>query len=146
MDTVTSSISTIDFTALWASLLSIGTVVGKALLVFLVCRIAMNLLLLPRWGYYGAAWARFIAEAAMVVVSYYLNRRFFPTPYDVRRIAEYVVLGVGLFLVSEALLPYLGVVMQYGVNIVIFATFAAYAVWREKIDVKAMLRTALRRR
>ena len=45
MDTVTSSISTIDFTALWASLLSIGTVVGKALLVFLVCRIAMNLLL-----------------------------------------------------------------------------------------------------
>ena len=90
--------------------------------------------------------AQFLAEAAMVVVSYYLNRRFFPTPYDVRRIAEYVVLGVGLFFVSEALLPYLGVAMQYGVNIVIFATFAAYAVGREKIDVKAMLRTALRRR
>ena len=114
--------------------------------VGLAFTVAMNLLLLPRWGYYGAAWARFIAEAAMVVVSYYLNRRFFPTPYDVRRIAEYVVLGVGLFFVSEALLPYLGVVMQYGVNIVIFATFAAYAVWREKIDVKAMLCTALRRR
>ena len=114
--------------------------------VGLAFTVAMNLLLLPRWGYYGAAWARFIAEAAMVVVSYYLNRKFFPTPYDVRRIAEYVVLGVGLFLVSEALLPCLGVAMQYGVNIVIFATFAAYAVWREKIDVKAMLRTALRRR
>ena len=114
--------------------------------VGLIFTVVMNLLLLPRWGYYGAAWARFIAEAAMVAVSYYLNRRYFPTPYDVRRIAEYVVLGIALFVLSEALLPYVGVVMRYGVNIVIFATFVAYAVWREKIDVKALLRTALRRR
>jgi O-antigen/teichoic acid export membrane protein len=114
--------------------------------VGLAFAVAMNLLLLPRWGYYGAAWARFIAEAAMVGVSYYLNRRYFPTPYDVRRIVEYVVLGIALFGLSEALLPYVGEVVRYGVNILIFASFVAYAVWREKIDVKAMLRTALRRR
>ena len=114
--------------------------------VGLAFTVAMNLLLLPRWGYYGAAWARFIAEAAMVGVSYYLNRRYFPTPYDVRRIVEYVVLGIALFGLSEALLPYVGAVVRYGVNILIFASFVAYAVWREKIDVKAMLRTALRRR
>ena len=106
----------------------------------------MNLLLLPRWGYYGAAWARFIAEAAMVGVSYYLNRRYFPTPYDVRRIVEYVVLGVGLFALSEVLLPYVGEGVRYGVNIVIFASFVAYAVWREKIDVRAMMRSVLHRR
>ena len=114
--------------------------------VGLAFTVAMNLLLLPRWGYYGAAWARFIAEAAMVGVSYYLNRRYFPTPYDVHRIVEYVVLGIALFGLSEALLPYVGEVVRYGVNILIFASFVAYAVWREKIDVKAMLRTALRRR
>ena len=114
--------------------------------VGLAFTVAMNLLLLPRWGYYGAAWARFIAEAAMVGVSYYLNRRYFPTPYDVRRIVEYVVLGIALFGLSEALLSYVGEVVRYGVNILIFASFVAYAVWREKIDVKAMLRTALRRR
>ncbi len=114
--------------------------------VGLAFTVVMNMLLLPRWGYYGAAWARFIAEGAMVAVSYYLNRRYFPTPYDVRRIAEYVVLGVGLFFASEALLPYLGTVMQYAVNMAIFLSFVAYAVWREKIDVRAMLRTALRRR
>ena len=113
--------------------------------VGLAFTVAMNLLLLPRWGYYGAAWARFIAEAAMVGVSYYLNRRYFPTPYDVRRIVEYVVLGIGLFVLSEALLPYLGEGVRYGVNIVIFASFVAYAVWREKIDVRAMLRSVLRR-
>lgn len=114
--------------------------------VGLAFTIVMNLLLLPRWGYYGAAWARFIAEAAMVAVSYYLNRRYFPTPYDVRRIAEYVVLGVALFFASEALLPYVGAVMRYGVNIVIFVSFVAYAVWREKIDLGAMMCSVLRRK
>ena len=82
----------------------------------------------------------------MVGVSYYLNRRYFPTPYDVRRIVEYVVLGVGLFVLSEVLLPYVGEGVRYGVNIVIFASFVAYAVWREKIDVRAMMRSVLRRR
>ena len=114
--------------------------------VGLVVTVVANVALLPRWGYYGAAWARFVAEAAMVAVSYYLNRRYFPTPYDVRRIAEYVVLGVALFFVSEALLPHVSGVVEYAMNIVIFLLFVAYAVWREKIDVRALMRSALRRR
>ncbi len=114
--------------------------------VGLAVTVVANVVMLPRWGYYGAAWARFVAEAAMVVVSYYLNRRYFPTPYDVRRIVEYVVLGVALFFASEALLPYVGQLMGYVANVVIFSLFVAYAVWREKIDLSAMLRSVLRRK
>ena len=114
--------------------------------VGLAVTIVANVLLLPRWGYYGAAWARFAAEAAMVAVSYYLNRRYFPTPYDVRRIVEYVILGLALFFASEALLPYVDGVVEYGANALIFSLFVAYAVWREKIDLRAMARSALRRR
>ena len=114
--------------------------------VGLAVTVVANVIMLPRWGYYGAAWARFVAEAAMVAVSYYLNRRFFPTPYDVRRIVEYVVLGIALFFVSEALLPYVGQLMGYVANVVIFSLFVAYAVWREKIDLGAMMRSVLRRK
>ena len=114
--------------------------------VGLVVTVLANVFMLPRWGYYGAAWARFVAEAAMVAVSYYLNRRYFPTPYDVRRIVEYVVLGVALFFVSEALLPYVGKLMGYVANVIIFSLFVAYAVWREKIDLRAMLSSVLRRK
>ena len=45
MNTVTSSIYSLDFPALWAAVLSIVSIVGKALLVFIACRIAMKLLL-----------------------------------------------------------------------------------------------------
>ena len=43
----------------------------------------------------------------MVGKDWNLNRRYFPTPYDIGRIVEYVVLGLALFFLSEALLPHL---------------------------------------
>lgn len=45
MNAVTSSVYSINFAALWASIMSLAAVAGKALLVFLVCRIAMNVLM-----------------------------------------------------------------------------------------------------
>lgn len=110
--------------------------------------VVLGLLMVPRWGYRGAAWARLGAEAAMVVVSLWLNRRYFPTPYDFGRIAEYVVAGVALYLASEALLHYGSptVVVRYGVNVVLFMAFVAFAVWREKIDVKGLVRSVLKKR
>ena len=113
----------------------------------LFAAVAMSLVLVPRWGYYGAAWSRFIAEAAMVAVSWWLNRRFFPTPYDTRRIGEYVVLGVALFVASECFIRLAApsVVVLMAVNVVLFGLYAAYAVWREKIDVRALVNSALRR-
>ena len=109
--------------------------------------VVLGLLMVPRWGYRGAAWARLGAEAAMVVVSLWLNRRYFPTPYDFGRIAEYVVAGVALYLASEALLHYGSptVVVRYGVNVMLFVAFVVFAVWREKIDVGGLLRSVMRR-
>ena len=116
--------------------------------VGLASTVTLCLWLVPMLGYRGAAWARFGAETAMVAVSLWLNRRYFPTPYDFRRIAEYIVLGVALYFASELLSHYLapGAAMHYGVNVVLFATFVAYAAKREKIDVRGLVRSVMRRR
>ena len=59
--------------------------------------------LVPHLGGYGAAIARLICEAIMVVVSVWLNRKFFPTPDNLVRMGEYVVLGAVSFGVSRLL-------------------------------------------
>ena len=115
--------------------------------VGLAFTVIMNMLLLPRWGYYGAAWARLIAEAAMVGVSYYLNRRYFPTPYNVPRMVEYVVLALALYFASEWTLSLMGKgVIMWAINITLFGLYATYAIWREKINLPAMARSVLRRK
>ena len=99
-------------------------------------------------GYIGAAWARLAAEASMVAMSYYLMRRYYPVEYDVRRIAEYVVAGVALYLVAEVFAEQYQprAVVQYGVNVGLMVAYFDYAVWREKIDLRAMVRAILKRK
>lgn len=98
--------------------------------------------LVPRWGYYGAAWARLISETTMVAVSLALNRRYCPTPYAWGRIAEYVLVALLLFAGSERLggaLPRKE--LAYGLNLLIFCAYGGYLVRREKIDLRAMARS-----
>lgn len=102
--------------------------------------------LIPRWGYYGAAWARLAGETAMVAVSWWLNRRFYPTPYDWRRIGEYVLAALGLFLLCEAAMRYAGNIFAgYAFNIAGFGLYLLYLVRRERIDTKGLLRAMLKR-
>lgn len=83
----------------------------------------------------------------MVVASWLLNRRYFPTPYDLKRIAEYVVVGMVLFAVGEYLVPqYVEGLWLYGANTLLFGVFLLFAVRREHIDVSAMVRSVLKRR
>ena len=102
--------------------------------------------LIPTWGYYGAAWARLASESVMVAVSWWLNRRYFPTPYPWRRIWEYVITALAVFVVCEAATRLTdNKFVIYAFNIVLFAGYGLYLIRRERIDVGAMLRSVIKR-
>lgn len=112
----------------------------------LVSMIAFGVWLIPLWGYYGAAWARLASETTMVGVSWWLNRRFYPTPYDWRRIGEYVAVALLVFFVAEGFASAAGNMLAvYAFNIMVFGGYALYLVRRERIDVGALVRAALKR-
>lgn len=105
----------------------------------------LNIWLVPALGYVGAAWGRFGCEAVMLALSYWLNTRHYPTPYDVRRIGAYFLLGGVLYGLSylTGLLP---AVPKYLLNLGMLAAFFVVAVRWEHIDVKGLVRSVLRRR
>ena len=112
----------------------------------LVAILLFGFALIPRWGYYGAAWARLASETAMVAVSWWLNRRFFPTPYDWRRMGEYVAVALAVFAASEAVASRAdNMFIGYTFNIIALAAYVAYLVRRERIDLRAMMRAVLKR-
>ena len=113
----------------------------------LVSMLVFGVWCIPVWGYYGAAWARLASESTMVAVSWWLNRRFYPTPYDWRRIGEYVAAALAVFAVCEAVTACGGnKLIAYAFNIVLFAAYALYLVRRERIDVAALVKAALKRK
>ncbi len=110
----------------------------------LVASVGFGFLLIPQLGYYGAAWSRFAAEVVMVAVSIVLNRIYFPTPYQFGRMAEYIALALAIFFVAEWV-PMPNEVLHYTLSTLFIVLYLSYAVWREKIDVGAMLKHFLRR-
>ena len=113
----------------------------------LVSMLVFGFWCIPVWGYYGAAWARLASESTMVAVSWWLNRRFYPTPYDWRRIGEYVAAALAVFAVCEAVTACGGnKLIAYAFNIVLFAAYALYLGRRERIDVAALVKAALKRK
>ena len=112
----------------------------------LVVTLGAGFALIPVMGYYGAAWVRLASEAAMVGVSLWLNRRYYPTPYDWPRIGEYVVVALmgyaGAEWIAEECPSNLG---DYLLKAALFVGYMGYLVRREQIDVKALIRAMLKR-
>ncbi len=103
--------------------------------------------LIPALGYYGAAWMRLMSEMTMVGVSLYLTCRYYPTPYPWLRIAEYVAVALLLFVVAERIAgTECSQPLLYAVNVALFGGYLAYLVWRDKIDLKGMVKAVLKRK
>jgi O-antigen/teichoic acid export membrane protein len=62
-----------------------------------VITILLLFLLIPRFGYMGAAWATFICYASMMLMTYVIGRKKYPVPYDLKAL---------LFLFSSAVIIY----------------------------------------
>jgi len=60
----------------------------------------LNVILVPRIGYYGAATAILVCSVLMTVTSYILGQKYYPIPYELKRIAMYFGLGMLLYFVS----------------------------------------------
>jgi O-antigen/teichoic acid export membrane protein len=60
--------------------------------------ITINLLLIPIYGYLASAWATFVCYGVMVVMSYMMGQKHYPINYNLRKIAVFVLLAFGLFM------------------------------------------------
>ncbi len=70
-------------------------------LVGLVIIIAMNVALVPRYGYIASAWAGFCGYAVVMVLSYLVGQKKYPIRYDMKGIGIYVGLTLVLYTAGE---------------------------------------------
>ena len=59
--------------------------------------ILLNILLIPKWHYLGAAIATFSCYLFMMIVSYKLGQKYYPVPYARKKLIAYIVLVVLLY-------------------------------------------------
>jgi O-antigen/teichoic acid export membrane protein len=59
--------------------------------------LVINTLFIPRFGMYACAWATFAAYSTMMVVCYQVGRKYYPVPYNVRKLLAYMGVMLALF-------------------------------------------------
>ena len=80
------------------------TMIGAMLVtVGALITIVVNVLFIPRFGYYASAWGHLICYTVMVILSYLLSRKHYKIPYDIKRILGYIAVVVLFFLVDYKL-------------------------------------------
>ena len=108
-------------------------------LIGVAVTVVLNVLLVPRFGYMGCAWAALASYFVMMAASYFIGQRLNPIDYPVKRLLAYLGAGavcyaVGLWL---AVTPWMW--LNYIIRTAIIAAFLALCVKKEHIPLPAKL-------
>jgi len=92
-----------------------------------VITLVLNFLLIPTMSYYGSAIATIAAYGSMMVISYYLGNKYYPIPYDLKKIGGYLSLSIFFSAIS-----FYGFRENYFVGISLLITFLYFIYYHEK--------------
>ncbi len=102
-----------------------------------VITIVLNLLLIPRLHYTGAALATFFCYLFMMISSYKLGQKHYPVPYAVKKLTAYVVLVVLIYLVHLGMVSFLpdSLLFSIATGLLLFGFFTWFV---SKIEAKEL--------
>lgn len=106
-----------------------------------VLTIVLNILLVPRIGYIGAAWAALATYAFMCFATWFTSLKYYPVPYPFARMAFYPAVSFGLWALSLWLEPMLSLVAIWSVRVLLFGAFLGLVYG---LEIKSSKVTALK--
>jgi O-antigen/teichoic acid export membrane protein len=92
-----------------------------------IITLVLNFLLIPTMSYYGSAIATIAAYGSMMFISYYLGNKYYPIPYDLKKIGGYLSLSIFFSSIS-----FYGFRENYFVGISLLIAFLYFIYYHEK--------------
>lgn len=109
------------------------TLVGATLTIIL------NTLFIPKYGMYACAWTTFAAYFTMMVISYFLGQKYFPVPYNMKKLLSYLGVMLLLFFTQKLLGHFTeNIVVRLSSAMVLMIIFLRLVVAAEKEELRGM--------
>ena len=107
-----------------------------AIFSFIGCAvlIALNVLLVPVYGYMACAWAGVAGYGVAMLLSYFVGQKKYPIDYDLKSIGLYFLVTFALYAVSEWL-PLDNTWLRLAANTVLLAFFLVFIIKKEKFNL-----------
>ena len=85
--------------------------------------IAVNVIFVPKYGYWACAWGGFAGYGTAMLLSYFIGQKKNPVPYDLKTLGAFVLAAAALLAVSHFLFADMKVWLQLTLNTVLILLF-----------------------
>ncbi len=99
-----------------------------------IITLAINIIFIKTYSYKASAIATLVAYAIMMVLSYYFGKKYYPIPYNLKKIGLYLCLSVGMSVLS---FYYFRENYIFGISMLI--VFLGIVLFSEKNELKQIL-------
>jgi O-antigen/teichoic acid export membrane protein len=100
-----------------------------------IITIVFNLIMIPLIGFMASAWATLAAYGSMMILSYFIGKKHYPVPYDVKKIVGYLLLTT-LFSLISFQDKFRG---NYYISTILVLVFLGIIYFSEKNQIKQLL-------
>ncbi|CAN1546051.1 RfbX Membrane protein involved in the export of O-antigen and teichoic acid [Flavobacteriaceae bacterium] len=100
-----------------------------------IVTLVLNFLLIPTMSYYGSAIATIAAYGTMMGISYFLGNKYYPIPYDIKKIIGYLGLSILFSIISFYYFR-----ENYFVGIPLLLAFMYFIYYNEKETLNKILK------
>lgn len=112
---------------------AIITLIGAAITLIL------NIIYIPKYGYIACAWASLACYGFMVVASYLIGRKHYPVPYNIPKIAIYIMVTYGIYFIHSS---FIGGIDSFAIRILIgvgfVGLFIIFALFYDRKEFSAL--------
>lgn len=125
--------------SVWYKLTNKNTYGAVITIAGAVITIVLNIILIPRLHYTGAAIATFSCYLFMMLSSYLLGQKYYPVPYAVKKLAAYITLVVLIYFVHMGLVKFVSSSLLFSLSsgLVLFISFTWFVT---KIEARELAR------
>ncbi|MBT8256891.1 MAG: oligosaccharide flippase family protein [Bacteroidia bacterium] len=101
-----------------------------------IVTLSLNIILIPVISYKGSALATLAAYAVMALLSFYFGRKYYPIPYNLKKIGSYLILSIGFSTIYFYLFR-----QNYAVGIGMLIVFLILVWTQEKAQIKQIIKS-----
>lgn len=121
--------------SIWYKLIDKTYIGAYISIVGAIITLLLNFLLIPSMSYYGSAIATLAAYGSMMFISYYLGNKYYPIPYDLKKISGYLSLSILFSAVS-----FYGFRENYYVGVGLLIVFLYFIYHNEKVTLMKIIK------
>lgn len=107
-------------------------------LLGLLVTVGLNVLLVPRFGYMGCAWAGFACYGVMMVTSYFVGQAKYPINYHLKTMFTYTAIAAVIYVGGKYVLVTPWAAVNYIIRAILIVSYVLLIVRYEKIAIPGL--------